>query len=80
VPGLGVHQADFLRACKEGYQPASNFSYAGPLSEVVLLGCLAIRAGVGKPIVWDPVKLKAAGLPELDPLIRRSYRKGWTLS
>jgi predicted dehydrogenase len=79
VPGLGVHQADFLRACKEGYQPASNFSYGGPLTEVVLLGCLAIRAGVGKRVVWDPVNLKAAGLPELDPLIRRSYRKGWTM-
>ena len=43
IPGVGAHQADFLRACKEGYQPASTFSYAGPLSEVVLLGCLAMR-------------------------------------
>ncbi len=39
-----THYTDFLRACKEGGQPpCSNFDYAGPLTEMVLLGCLAIR-------------------------------------
>ncbi len=44
----GTHQADFLRACKDGEPACSNFDYAGPSTEMVLLGCLAERAGVGQ--------------------------------
>ena len=74
-----THQLDFLNACKEGYQPASNFSYGGPLSEMVLLGCLAIRAGVGKKIEWDPVAMKCTNVPEVNALVKREYRQGWTI-
>jgi hypothetical protein len=55
----------------------SNFDYAGPFTEVVLLGNVAIR--VGKRINWDSEHLRARDLPEADPYIRREYRKGWTL-
>ena len=49
-----THYTDFLRACKEGGKPpCSHFDYAGPLTEMVLLGCLAIRAGVGQKVDWD---------------------------
>jgi hypothetical protein len=74
------HYTDFLRACREGGEPpSSSFDYGGPLTEIVLLGCLAERAGVGKKVEWDPVNLKCANLPELDPLVHRPYRKGWEL-
>jgi predicted dehydrogenase len=75
----GTHQADFLRACKEGYQPSSHFDYSGALSEMVLLGCLAERAGVGKKVEWDAAAMKCANLPELNALVQREYRKGWSL-
>jgi hypothetical protein len=78
-PGLGAHQNDFLRACKDGKPACSDFSYGGRLSEVVLLGCLAEKVGPGKKVQWDPETLKCAGMPELDPLINRQYRKGWEL-
>jgi hypothetical protein len=55
----------------------SNFDYAGPFTEVVLLGNVAIRAG--KRINWDSEQLRARNLPEADQFIRREYRKGWTL-
>jgi len=74
-----THQLDFLGACKDGYQAASDFSYGGPLSEMVLLGCLAIRAGVGKKIEWDPVAMKCTNVPEVNALVRRQYRQGWTI-
>ena len=74
-----THYTDFLRACKEGDQPCSNFDYAGPLTEMVLLGCLAERAGVGKKIEWDAQKMQVANMPELDRMVRREYRKGWEL-
>jgi predicted dehydrogenase len=73
------HYTDFLRACKEGGQaPSSHFDYAGPLTEIVLLGCLAERAGVGHKVEWDPVAMRT-NLPELEPLVHRQYRKGWEL-
>jgi hypothetical protein len=76
----GTHQIDFLRACKDGHKPSSNFDeYAGPLNEIVLLGCLAIKAGVGKRVEWDSVKMTCPNFPELDRLIRREHRQGWEL-
>jgi hypothetical protein len=78
--GLGVHQYEFLAACRDGKLPCSNFDYGGPLSEVVLLGCLAERAGTGKHVEWDPVKMEVTNLPELNRLVRREYRPGWELA
>lgn len=75
----GTHQTDFLRAIREGYQPSSTFDYAAPFSEVVLLGCLAERAGLGKPIQWDAAAMKVVNIPELNALVDRPRRKGWEL-
>jgi predicted dehydrogenase len=74
-----THQLDFLLACKEGYQPASHFGYGGPLTEMALLGCLAIRAGVGQKVEWDPVAMKCTNVPEVNSLIQREYRPGWSI-
>ena len=77
--GLGTHQYDFLRSCRDGKPASSNFDYGGPLSEMVLLGCLAEHAGVGKHVEWDAEKVEVTNLPELNRLVRREYRKGWEL-
>jgi len=69
---------EWLEACKGGPKPLSSFDYAGPLTEMVLLGNLAVR--LGKKIEWDAEALKATNAPEADELIRREYRKGWNLS
>ena len=57
--------------------PASNFAYAAGLTEIVLLGTVAWRAG--KKIEWDAARMKATNCPEADAFIRREYRQGWTL-
>jgi hypothetical protein len=75
----GTHQEVFLRAFKEGKKASSDFEYGARLTEMLLLGCLAERAGVGKKVEFDPATMKCAGMPELDPLICREYRKGWEL-
>lgn len=60
----------------EGPKPVSNFvDHAGPLTEMVLVGNLAVR--LGKRINWDSAKLDARGLPEAQKFIKRVYRKGW---
>ena len=57
----------------------SNFpNYAGPLTETILLGNLAVWAD-GKKIEWDPKRLRAKNLPEADQYIQHHYRSGWKL-
>lgn len=77
LPRSPGHHAEWIRACKGGEKAMSNFDYAGPLTEFVLLGNLAMR--LGKKFEWDTVNLKAKGCPEADPWIKREYRKGWSL-
>ncbi len=68
---------EWLEACKGGPKALSNFDYAGALTEMVLLGNLAVR--LGKKIEWDAKALKATNAPEADELIRTQYREGWKL-
>jgi hypothetical protein len=53
----------------------SNFEYAGRLTEMVLLGNVALR--VGQKIEWDAAKLQAKNCPAAAQYIHREYRKGW---
>jgi len=75
----GGQHAEWIRAAKGGTAATSNFtSYAGPLTEMVLLGNVAIR--VGKRVVWNSEKLQAVDLAAANQYIRREYRKGWDLT
>ena len=54
----------------------SNFDYAGPLTEMALLGNVAIRTG--ERVTWDAINMRAT--PALaQRYIRRDYRQGWAL-
>ena len=72
------HDEEWLLACKGGSKPISNFDYAGPLTEILLLGILALRAP-GRRLEWDSANMKIRNAPELDPFIHIAYRKGWSL-
>lgn len=71
------HAQDWIQACKGGKPACSNFDYAAPFTEIVLLGNLALRTG--KTIQWDAKAMKAVGVPEADPFIKPVFRKGWNL-
>ncbi|MBL7223013.1 MAG: Gfo/Idh/MocA family oxidoreductase [Candidatus Brocadiae bacterium] len=73
----GGHEMDWVRACKDGTQPGAHFGYSGPLTEMCLLGNVAKR--LDTRIEWDAANLKVTNLPEANQLIRRAYRKGWSL-
>jgi predicted dehydrogenase len=78
LPRSPGHHAEWIRACKGGPPAMSNFTdYSGPLTEIVLLGNVAIRAG--QRIVWDAEKLQATNAPRAAQYVRREYRKGWDL-
>jgi hypothetical protein len=77
LPRVANEDVEWIEACKGGAPALSNFANAGPFTEVVLLGNLAVR--LGKKIEWDGPSLRATNAPEADALIRREYRKGWEL-
>src|SRR5690606_32957385 len=69
------HNTEWPPAIAEGKPTACPFAYSGPLTETVLLGNVAYRAGA--TVEWDSANLTAKGLPAADSMIRRSYRDGW---
>ncbi len=72
---------EFVSTIRGEYKPGtmSNFGYAGRLTETILVGNLAVRAGEGQRIEWDAKELKSTNLPELNQFVQREYREGWTL-
>ena len=78
IPRSKGHHRDWLEACKGGKPASSNFEYGARLTEIVLLGNVALRTG--KRIEWDSVNLKAKNAPEADRLIKEQYRSGWEIS
>jgi predicted dehydrogenase len=73
----GGHYQEWIAACKGGPPAMSNFDYAGPLTELILLGNLVLRTG--KKLQWDPVNLRCPNCPEASQYIKRQYRKGWEI-
>ncbi len=71
------HHKDWIEACRGGKQASSNFDCAGPLTEIVLLGNVAIRTH--KKLNWDGQNMKVTNVPEANKYVRRQYRQGWTL-
>lgn len=78
IPNSVGHHEEWIQACKVGGSTTSNFEYASTLTESVLLGNVAFRAG--KKINWDSKAMKAVGCPEADEFIQHHYRDGWKLS
>ena len=64
-------------------EATSNFpNYAGPLTETILLGNLAVWAsdqGESKVIEWDAANMDPKNAPELKSIVKREYREGYTL-
>ena len=72
------HYEEWIQACKGGPVPVSNFEYAGPLTEIVLLGVLAMYAP-GQRLEWDSVNLKVTNVPGVNQYLHTEYRAGWSL-
>jgi predicted dehydrogenase len=66
---------EWIRGIKGGPTPGSNFDVSAKLTEIVLLGALAIRSG--HTIEWDAEKMEAKGRPELAACIKEEARPGW---
>ena len=77
LPRSPGHHREWIEACKGGAAPGSSFDYAGPLTETVLLGNIAIRTG--KKLLWEPDSMTISNVPEANAFMSREYREGWAL-
>jgi len=79
VPGdQGGHEKDWIRACKDGKAASSSFEYGGALTQMVLLGVLAMRVPDQK-LLWDSAGNRFTNSDKANELLHIDYRKGWTL-
>jgi predicted dehydrogenase len=76
--GMDGHEKDWVRSCKDGKPSSSNFNYAGPLTEMVLMGNLAVRFP-NRPLLWDGENMKVTNDATANAFVRRHYRDGWGL-
>jgi hypothetical protein len=72
-----AHHMEWLAACKSGKHETaySNFDIAAYLTEIILLGCVALRAG--KTLEWDGPGMTAKNDPDVAQIVKRAYRTGW---
>lgn len=75
-PGAENHYLQFVEAIRGNGKTSTPFDYSGPLTEWVLLGCLATRFPM-TTLEWNAANLKVTNHAEANQFVRRPYRKGW---
>ncbi len=74
------HWIEFVDCClKGGAKPSANFDYSAPLTEAVLLGCLASDFP-GEKLTWDAPNLRIPNSEAAQKLVTRQYREGWEVA
>ena len=87
------HYVQWVNACIAGYgkkELSSSFDYAGPLTETILMGNLALRAwnvkddkGVfigRKKLLWDAENMKITNFEEANQHVKREYKNNYSLA
>ncbi len=73
------HYHHWIDACMGKGTTAAGFDYSGPLTEMVLLGTVALLSA-GKELAWDAARMEITNVPEANEHLRRTYRSGWTVA
>ncbi|MEE8488377.1 MAG: Gfo/Idh/MocA family oxidoreductase [Gemmatimonadota bacterium] len=71
------HEMNWVNACKGQGEASCPFSYAAPLTEVMLLGIVALRAGQGRKIAYDGPNMRITNDEEANAFLHREYRSGF---
>jgi len=70
-----AHEMNWVDAAKGKGQTDSPFEYSAKLTEVMLLGVVALKAG--KKISYDGANMRITNVPEANQYLSRQYRTGW---
>ena len=79
IPRSPGHNEEWFRMMRDGTPAYSNFDIAAYLTEIILLGCVAMRVGVGTRMDWNGPQMKSPNCPQAIQFVRRRNRQGWTL-
>jgi hypothetical protein len=79
MPRSPGHMQEWFRMMRDGTPAYSNFDIAAYLTEIILLGCIATRAGVGRKMQWDGPNMKSPNCPEAAQFVQRQNRPGWAV-
>ena len=77
IPRSPGHDQEWFAMMKGGPAAYSNFDISAYLTEIILLGCVALRSGVGHKLEWDGPNMRATNTPEAAQFVQRQNRKGW---
>jgi predicted dehydrogenase len=78
IPRVKNHHDDWLRAIREGRKAGSDFSYGGPLTEIAMLGVIALKMP-GAKLEWDAPAMRFTNNNEANQHLNPPYRQGWSL-
>ena len=73
------HEMNWANACKGMGEATCPFSYAAPLTEVMLLGLVALRSGQGRRLEYDGAAMRVTNHEQANRYLTREYREGWSL-
>ncbi|MEW6234691.1 MAG: Gfo/Idh/MocA family oxidoreductase [Candidatus Omnitrophota bacterium] len=76
--GQGGHVQDWLRACKDGKPSSASFEYGGALTEMALLGVLAMQVK-DERLYWDPQHMEIKNNDKANAIVHPTFREGWSL-
>lgn len=90
--GTDGHYAQWVEACIQGYKKgvtSSPFDYAGPFTESILMGNLALRSynikdtagkyNGRKKLLWNAQEMRITNFEEANQFVKREYREGWKI-
>ncbi len=79
IPRSPGHMQEWFRMMKDGTPAFANFDNAAYLTEIILLGCVAMRVGEGYRMEWDGPNMTSTNLPQAAHFVKRENRKGWEI-
>jgi predicted dehydrogenase len=71
------HFKEFIEACKGGEPAGANFQFASLITQVVMLGNVALKAQ--RKLMWDPDNMKIIDDEKANAVLTKEYREGWTV-
>ncbi|MES2475428.1 MAG: Gfo/Idh/MocA family oxidoreductase [Verrucomicrobiota bacterium] len=77
IPRSPGHFEEWFGMIQGGAAAYSNFEIAGYLTEIILLGCIALRVGEGVKMEWDGPGMRSPNCPEAAQFVKRSGREDW---
>lgn len=77
IPRSPGHYQEWINMIRDASPAYSNFGIAGYLTEIILLGCIALKVGEGVKMDWDGPNMKSPNCPQAAQFVKRTNRTGW---